>query len=339
MQTGTTTQTRTSTDSTGQTVTTTVQVEQVIVTPVTTTRVEDTTTPSTQTADIPLFWGEDSRTEWATTASLPVNIGITTEGARAPVGERDPLADLIQLIDETAPTSDTTKTDMLSGGSDFMQALAQQPKDTLVINKVTLTVAEGVTTAPTAPIVISGTANSIQSSTGNQAPIEALVIDTRQLPTGTTLDLQNIEFAVIVGDNVTIRGGEGANILFAGAGGQNIRLGADDDELHAGDGDDWVGSQGGNDSLYGDAGNDVIYGGIGNDILDGGTGIDFALFQYNIDQYQINQNANCSWTISHAIEGTDILINMNFAEFADKTITLSGSQWVNQLANETLFLF
>jgi uncharacterized repeat protein (TIGR02059 family) len=199
VQTGTTTQIHTTTDATGNTVTTTVQVEQVIVTPVSDTRVEDTATPSAQTADIPLFWGEGSRTEWATTASLPVNIGITTEGARAPVGERDPLADLVQLIDETAPTSDATKTDMLSGGSDFMQALAQQHKDTLVINKVTLTVAEGITTAHLTPIVISGTANSIQASSGNKAPIEALVIDTRQLPAGSILELKNIEFAVIVG--------------------------------------------------------------------------------------------------------------------------------------------
>ena len=144
---------------------------------------------------------------------------------------------------------------------------------------------------------------------------------------------------MIVGDNVTIRGGEGANILFAGAGGQNIRLGADDDELHAGDGDDWVGSQSGNDSLYGDAGNDVIYGGIGNDTLDGGTGIDFALFQYNRDQYQITQNANGSWRISNVIEGVDTLTTIEFAEFADQTITLTGNQWLNQFAHQTLSLF
>jgi hypothetical protein len=131
VKTGTTTQTVTTTDSTGQTVTTTVQVEQVVVSPVTTTRVEDTATPSAQTADIPLFLGEGTRTEWATTASLPIGVGVTTEGARAPVGARDPLADLVQLIDETAPATDNTKTDMLGGGSDFMQALANQNQDTL----------------------------------------------------------------------------------------------------------------------------------------------------------------------------------------------------------------
>jgi Ca2+-binding RTX toxin-like protein len=228
---------------------------------------------------------------------------------------------------------------MLGGGSDFMQALANQNQDTLVINKVTLTIAAGITTASSVPIVISGTTNTIHTSTGDQAPIEALVIDTRQLPTGSILDLQNIEFAVIVGDNITLRGGEGKNILFAGSGSQNIRLGADDDELHAGDGDDWVGSQGGNDKLYGDAGNDVIYGGIGNDTLDGGTGIDFALFQYNRDQYQITQNANGSWTISNVIEGVDTLTTIEFAEFADQTITLTGNQWLNQFAHQTLSLF
>jgi uncharacterized repeat protein (TIGR02059 family) len=328
---GTTVTTQTITSATGTTT------EQLTVAPVSSTRVEDTTTPSSQTADIPLFWGDTTRVEWATTASLPVGVGIITDGNRAPTGTLNPVADLIQLIDTTAPTTDGSTANMLSGGTDFLQALSQANTDALVINKVTLT--SNSTTASSVPITINGTANLVQTAAGASTPTEALVIDTRQLPAGSILDLQNIEFAVIVGDNVTIRGGAGQNIVFAGAGSQNIRLGPGDDELHGGDGNDWVGSQGGDDKLYGDAGNDVLYGGTGNDTLDGGTGVDIALFQYNIDQYQITQNANGSWTISNAIEGTDTLTNIEFAEFANKTITLTGNQWVNQLANETLVLF
>ena len=100
------------------------------------------------------------------------------------------------------------------------------------------------------------------------------MIDTRALPAGTVLNLQNVEFAVIIGNDVVVRGGEGANILFAGAGNQNIVLGADDDELYGGDGDDIVGSLGGDDKLHGDAGNDILVGGVGNDALYGGDGDD-----------------------------------------------------------------
>lgn len=315
--------------------------EQVTIAPVTANRVEDSATTNAKLADIPLFWGESTRTQASTVVSLPTGVGLVTEGARAPDATQNAVTTLNQLINSTVASTDTSKTNMLSASDSFLQALSQTNAETLVINKVTITTADNTTVASTTPIVISGTNKAVTTSTGvSQTPTEALVIDTRALPKGSIIDLQNIEFAVIVGDNVTIRGGDGANVFFAGAGNQNIRLGADDDELHAGDGDDWVGSQGGNDKLFGDAGNDVLYGGAGNDTLDGGIGTDIALFQYALNQYQVKQNSDGTWTISHAIEGTDTLKDIEFAEFANQTITLSGSnQWMNQLFNQSYGLF
>jgi len=310
--------------------------ERVLINPISSVRQEDSATPNSELADIPLFWGESSRSEFATTASLPVGVGIETQGARAPVEGRNAIDDLVGLIDQTAPGEDPTKGDMLSGAESFLQNLAQQRTDTLVINKLTLT-SQPDTGTPGTPIVISGTANLITTASGQSAPVEALVIDTRSLPAGSEINLENIEFAVIIGDNVTVRGGEGANIFYAGAGSQNIRLGADDDILYAGDGDDWVGSEGGNDRIFGESGHDVLYGGTGDDVLDGGEGIDFALYQYARAEYSVDKLDNGAWQISHAIEGTDTLINIEYAEFADQTLRLADNDGANLMQSGLLF--
>lgn len=328
---------------TGQQTQVQVQTEQLTVAAVSQGLGSDT---KAEVASVPLFWGESSRTEWATTALMPVGIQMQAEGSRAPVSERtaaQALNELVSMIDQTAPSTDGGKSALLGGGQQFLQGLGSQ-LETLVVNKITLSAAPQADGAPAAasstPIVIQGTATAVQVAPGqSHAPVEALVIDTRSLPAGSIIDLKNIEFAVIVGDNVTVRGGAGMNIFYAGAGSQNIKLGADDDVLYAGDGNDWVGSAGGNDRIFGENGNDVLYGGIGNDHLDGGTGIDIALFGHAFSEYTLQRQQNGSWIISHAEEGADILLNIEFAEFADQTISLAGADAVNQWAHTTLVLF
>ncbi|OHE06177.1 DUF4347 domain-containing protein [Sulfurimonas sp. RIFOXYB12_FULL_35_9] len=117
VQTTTTTQTRTTTDTNGHTTATTVSTEQIVIAPVTSNRTEQT--GSTTTADVPLFWGESTRTEWATTASIPTGVGLTSEGSRAPAQTQTAqtvLDDLIYYIDTTTPSTDIGKTNMLNGG-------------------------------------------------------------------------------------------------------------------------------------------------------------------------------------------------------------------------------
>ncbi|MCX6077525.1 MAG: SBBP repeat-containing protein [Campylobacterales bacterium] len=271
VNTGTVTETRTTTDTNGNTVTTSVTTEQLIIPTVSETRTDSTGT--TTTADIPLFWGESSRTEWATTANIPVGIGLVSEGSRAPTVNQtiaSALGDLLYYIDTTTPAADMSKSNQLGGGSSFLDLLSNV--STLIVNKITLTNDSGI--ASHTPVTINGTANSITTSTGTSAPVEAIVIDASTLPQESYLNLQNIEFAVLVGDGITVRGGAGANIFFSGAGSQNIVLGKEDDILHAGAGDDIVGSVSGNDTVYGDEGNDTVFGGSGWDTLSGGEGSD-----------------------------------------------------------------
>ncbi len=240
-------------------------------------------------ADIALYFGNNAMSEGITFAALPTGVGLTSTGARTPATNADALATLIELVEITAGTIEQTKPNMISGGEGFLTRLTQQSdRGPLVVNSITLRSAEGQTSAPDRPITITGTTDRVTLPSGSTGrPVEAIVIDSRALPANSVLELVNIEFAVVVGENLTIRGGAGQNILFAGAGSQNILLGEDDDELYGGDGDDVVGSEGGNDQLHGDAGNDSVFGGGGNDILwggigddtiDGGTSVDTASF-------------------------------------------------------------
>jgi uncharacterized delta-60 repeat protein len=97
------------------------------------------------------------------------------------------------------------------------------------------------------PVIISG----------DDSGQEALVIDARHLPTGTVLDLNNVEFAIIIGPT-HLEGGEGSNIIIADGSNQYIVLGPDDDTINGGAGNDTVGSLGGNDLLDGGTGNDTV---------------------------------------------------------------------------------
>lgn len=334
VQTGTTTESRTTTDANGNTVTNIVSAEQLVIAPVTSNRTDSTGTATT--ADVPLFWGESSRTQWATTASLPTGIGLSTAGSRAPAATQTTqtaLADLIYYIDTTTPATDPGKSEMLGGGESFLNTLSTI--ETLVVNKVTLNAS--TITAPTTPITIQGTATAVSTTAGAIPPTEALVIDASRLPSGTTLQLNNVEFGVIVGNDLTIRGGEGRNILFTGAGSQDIFLGEDDDELYAGAGDDTVGSAGGNDKIFGESGNDTVFGGEGNDTLHGGSGSDKATYTGNMADYTITRDEGYTYVAlkSNPIE-VDTLVNAETIQFADNTYTITST--TNQQQVATLYM-
>ncbi|WP_067223306.1 DUF4347 domain-containing protein [Marinomonas gallaica] len=249
---GATVTTSEETDSNGNTV------QKITVAPVSRDRTDSNgTTPE---ADIPLHFANNNANQVVTTVSLPTGVGMTARSntTASTQNQRDTL---IALINDSASGEDDLN-DMENAGGNFLENLANASN--LWVNQVTLT--SNSATPSSTPIRITGS-----SSSDNQ---EALVIDTRALPAGTIIDLDDIEFAVIVGNNVTIRGGGGANIVYAGANSQNIVLGEDDDILHGGAGDDVIGSKGGDDLLYGDSGNDTVVGGMGSDTLFGGSGND-----------------------------------------------------------------
>lgn len=190
---------------------------------------------------------------------LPAGVGvqsIATEGENLTLRQR--------LVGASNPlvNNDAEFTQIVQNGIDQYVPTVLNPT-AVTVRALTLTVPTGTTGAPAAPVLI----------TGNTADPSALVIDARQLPSGTALQVNDVTFAVVIGA-ARLSGGAGQNFVVGDDESQYIVLGADNDTLHGGGGNDTVGSLGGNDATYGDNGTDVVFGGTGNDQLSGGAGND-----------------------------------------------------------------
>ena len=216
----------------------------------------NTLRPSDNTPNVPLFGITGGNAELS--VNLPTGVGISSNGLQTGQTPAAALSDLTARINQSFEP--TTAADLNTNVQTFTNNLPAG--SSVIVQTVTPTVSNNQ--APSAPIVVDG------SSAGNNV---ALVVDVSHLPSGTIIQLDNVDFAVIVGE-AHLLGGAGVNIVYGDASVQIFILGADDDQLHGGDGDDTVGSLGGNDQLFGDAGNDTLFGGVGNDVLTGGKGND-----------------------------------------------------------------
>ena len=230
------------------------------------------------TADIPLVTRGGAS---LLTAQLPAGFGLQASGSGVPQAAGSSLSDLIREIQARTAAGSADRDQLTGGGSDFLQGL---PADTpLLVQTIVPTTAPGAT-APGAPLVITGTPAGAGATT-------ALIIDTRNLPPGTEIQLQNVEFAAVIGA-ARVTGGDGSQSVWGDGGNQYIVLGADDDTLHGGGGDDFVGSKTGNDVLYGDEGNDTVQGGEDHDTLFGGSGNDLLLGNTGADVLLGNTGAD-----------------------------------------------
>ena len=125
------------------------------------------------------------------------------------------------------------------------------------------------------------------------------------------------------------------------------------DYIFAGDGNDSVQSEGGNDFIFGGSGNDYIASGDGNDWIQGeedndellgGEGTDTAVFSDVFENYDLTISNNIV-TVIHSrgtqTDGTDTLIDIEFAQFSDELVFLqspgqgiiSGTKWNDIDAN------
>jgi Ca2+-binding RTX toxin-like protein len=97
----------------------------------------------------------------------------------------------------------------------------------------------------------------------------------------------------------------------------------------------------GNDTLIAQKGDDLLEGGLGNDLLEGGDGADTAVFKGNASEYDIviEDSLFNGLTVRSIAQGllnedTDLLFNIEFLKFADKTIQVSD--WLRELQNSSL---
>ncbi|WP_420405685.1 DUF4347 domain-containing protein [Nisaea sp.] len=190
------------------------------------------------------------------TVTLPSGVSLTNSGTAA--AQNSATAGTTLTGEIVAREPEVSSQSFLNGhGQSF---LAKSTGVTLDIRSITFSASDQ--SAQT--IELTG-----QSSGGS----EAFVIDTTSLPAGSTLMLDNIEFAAIVG-NATVTGGSGQNYVVGDESVQFISLGTEDDTLAGGGGNDTVGSGWGEDLVYGNQGEDSVFGGGGMDTLFGGQNND-----------------------------------------------------------------
>ena len=291
----TTTQTITTTNpSTGQTSTVTVQNSTLTVPIVPNNRTEEDKVSTN--ADIPL--AQAANGERLIQASLPVGVGLTADGVNDP---RLTLREL--LINAAEPRSDASSfTDIQNQIDNFVPGVNDQSQVT--VRTLTFQSNPNNPTPRNEPIVITGANGTGESDVNHPNRQEALVIDVRNLPAGTKLILDNVEFAIIIGAT-RVTGGNGKNIAVGDNAAQYMVLGADDDVLHGGGGDDIIGSRGGDDLINGDAGNDWLVGGVGNDMVNGGEGNDLlhgGASDAGTYRFTLNETGKVrlDWTATHA---------------------------------------
>ncbi|WP_109108551.1 M10 family metallopeptidase C-terminal domain-containing protein [Azospirillum sp. TSO35-2] len=270
------------------------------------------------------------------TAALPMGVGLSATGPQNRV-DRGAAVDAL-TASVTTLSSDPTQRASLTGAITTYGATLPSTA-TLTVRTVTPSLSGGAATGE--PITI----------TGSGAGAEAIVVDARNLPSGTILNVDNVGFLVIVG-SVQVGGGAGSQVAIGDSSAQIMVLGADDDTLRGGAGDDIVGSRGGRDLLYGDAGNDTVFGGLGYDRLQGGTGddllrgdegIDAVRVEAGFNDVQITRGVYGSLVMTSATLGTDRMEGVELLRFDDRVelvnaptgiVTDTGASQIS----ETLYL-
>ena len=141
------------------------------------------------------------------------------------------------------------------------------------------------------------------------------------------------------GDNLS--GNDLANVLSGGDGNDTLSGGYGYDKLSGDAGNDSLSGGDGDDTLLGGAGNDTLSGGAGYDQLDGGAGIDTARFTATRAQSNYYKNQDGSYTVYSPQDGYDRLVNIEFAQFADQTVSLAPETRYNwsTLANTDIITF
>ena len=289
---------------------------------ITGTRADDPNTPNGNLADIPLGIGSGTGPRTELLVSLPVGTGMRAEGPSTLLTNQQALLDLIHRIESRTDDGSSAQLGMTGNGTSFLGSLA--PDALLQSQTLVLSAAPGLS-APQA-ILVNGSSTT-PADGGQNATAIGLVIDTTGLPAGSTLQLNNVDFAAIVGA-VTVRGGEGRNFVTGDDASQNIFLGADDDVLMGGGGNDIIGSAGGNDIIDGGSGDDILVGGIGNDRLVGGTGNNVL---------QGGRSTQGAWEFYLAADGT-LMARHETALFAPGQEERLALAELNESATELAFL-
>ncbi|WP_282184059.1 calcium-binding protein, partial [Azospirillum sp. OGB3] len=241
-------------------------------------RVEDSNTANPDLADVPVVREQvvDRQTGQVSTmttltVSVSTGVAVTASGSaerQTAAQALSGLSGLIAAIEARTDEGTASRSGLTGGGSGFLSVLSTQAQ--LLVRAIDFS-APGVAAGQAVQTRVTGTTLG-GSGLASTAPT-AVVLNTAAVAGPVTIQLDNVEFAAVVG-NATLVGGDGEQIVYGDDHEQYMHLGEGDDILHGGGGNDTITSAGGNDTLYGDDGDDVVHGGEGDDWLLGGSGHD-----------------------------------------------------------------
>ena len=221
-------------------------------------RVDDPASADSALADVPVTQEiRNGSTVTTLQVSLPTNLGVTASGPAERQSPSQSLDDVIRAIQARTVAGTPSRTGLEGGGRSFLGVLP--PTASLLVRTFDFT-------AEAAP---GGTAR-ITGGVPDRSLPTALVIDTRAVGAPLAIQIDNVDFAAVIGD-ATLTGGAGNQVVFGDASRQYLLLGEGDDYLSGGGGNDTVASTLGNDTLLGDDGDDLLGGGEGNDLMNGGA--------------------------------------------------------------------
>ena len=280
---------------------------------VTSARVDDT--GNAVLADIPLSGN-------VLTAHVPIGYGLNASGgASQPAGNS--LDHLIAAILATTGDHDPADRSHLTGnGQDFLNLLPTTVP--LLVETVVPIAGSG---APGTALTLTGTSSSSQQT--------ALVINTGQLPSGSTLTLQNVDFAAIVGA-ANINANTAGQTLTGDAASQHFTVSAtNSSQVFSGGGDDvlQVGSLATPLQAPSQLPIQSTVTLTAPVLLHGGSGNDSAQFLQPASAYKVDQHDGYV-LVSNVASPTQIskLVNIESIQFGDGTLTVQNRAELNTVA-------
>ncbi len=263
------------------------QLGRVTLEPISSTRVD--TDNTSDLADIVLHIDGDSPLAWV---SLQDGVGLTARDSDTAesINGLDSLAAMLEsTLNLQGDAVDTEG--MLRQAADFYQ-MFDSDAGAVWLNHLTFS-EDGAD---------SDNALALQ---GSDSETEVVLLDLSALPENSRLNMDSIDLAFVLGDQMTLNTGHQDHILYGDGGAQEFLLGQGDDQLHAG------------------AGNDEMLVALGSDMIHGGLDTDTAVFSGRYSDYRIEQE-NTVLTVQHLENSSDnaTLVNVELLRFADQMITV-----------------
>lgn len=212
----------------------------------------------------------------AVTVTLPPGVDLTVSGPSTTVNAEQMGAYINDLVGKalSSQASDPFIASYIASLEQAIRTLQAQVDGQNVVVRVVSFADNSGSAAGSATTGSASTGNNVVFDAGTAATNELFAVRLDQVAEGTTVTLQNVENAMLVGDGSIIVDGTTAASVAGDLMDQKITGGAGNDTLVGG---------GGNDTLVGGAGDDVLgFNAVGHYTLEGfGNGSDKLAFDFD----------------------------------------------------------